>query len=211
MARKRKTRQKNYILSPAQSRSQRSLLSPPKERKSGQYLTLAIMGGAAFFALKGCSDHKDDNDGDGVYYTSQQDCVDDGNTAQVCNDAWNNARMSFEQEIPTNMSQPACVQQYDHCYYDNIGQRWMPVLSGFLLSKAIRKDRDEQYSYSSGGSMYSSRPVWRNSDGDYSWRSGGSTSNTSAGSHYGYTTKKATTFSRGGFGRSSSARGSWGG
>ena len=211
MARKRNYRQKNDILSPAQSRIQRPIFSAPKERKSGQYLTLAIMGGAAFFALKGCNDHKDDNDGDGVYYTSQQDCVDDGNSAQVCSDAWNNARASFEQEIPRNMSQPWCVQQYDNCYYDNIGQRWMPVLSGFLLSKAVRKDRDEQYSYSSGGSTYSSRPVWRNHQGDYSWRSGSDTSHSSVSAHYGYTTKKATTFSRGGFGRSSSARGSWGG
>lgn len=203
MSRKRKNQLKGYPLSPAKNRP---LFTPRKERKSGQYLTLAIMGGAAFFGLKSCHDQRDDNDGDGVYYTSQQDCVDDGNSAQVCSDAWNNARMSFEQEIPRNMTQPWCVQQYDNCYYDNIGQRWMPVLSGFLLSKTLRKDKDEQYSYSSGGSYYASRPVWRNHDGDYSWRSGFNVNN-----HYGYVTKKSSTAFRGGFGRSSSSRGSWGG
>ncbi|MEA7581028.1 hypothetical protein ONJ87_25395, partial [Salmonella enterica subsp. enterica serovar Anatum] len=42
----------------------------------------------------------------------------------------------------------------------------VPVLSGFLLSRAIRQNRDEQYIYSSGGSSYVSRPVWRTTSGD---------------------------------------------
>ena len=63
--------------------------------------------------------------------------------------------------------------------------------------------------YNSGGSSFASRPVWRNTSGDYSWRSGsGKKESYSSG---GFTTKKASTVSRGGYGRSSSARGHWGG
>ncbi|MCV8297040.1 hypothetical protein ODS13_21435, partial [Escherichia coli] len=59
------------------------------------------------------------------------------------------------------------------------------------------------------GSSFASRPVWRNTSGDYSWRSGsGKKESYSSG---GFTTRKASTVSRGGYGRSSSARGHWGG
>ncbi|WP_231362568.1 DUF1190 domain-containing protein, partial [Escherichia coli] len=91
----------------------------------------------------------------------------------------------------------------------SVEQSWIPVVSGFLLSRVIRKDRDEPFVYNSGGSSFASRPVWRNTSGDYSWRSGsGKKESYSSG---GFTTKKASTVSRGGYGRSSSARGHWGG
>lgn len=183
---------------------------PKRSRYSGKFLTLAIMGGAAFFVLKGCSDSDDvDNDGDGTFYSTVQDCIDDGNNAGVCAEGWNNAKTDFYANLPKDMTQNSCQSQFGNCYYDNIGQSWIPVISGFLLSRAIRKDRDEQYVYSSGGSSYASRPVWRTTSGDYSWRTGSGKSNT-ATSHS-YSTKKASTVSRGGYGRSSSARGSWGG
>ncbi|STM58089.1 glutathionylspermidine synthase YjfC [Escherichia coli] len=76
-------------------------------------------------------------------------------------------------------------------YYDNVEQSWIPVVSGFLLSRVIRKDRDEQFVYNSGGSSFASRPVWRNTSGDYSWRSGsGKKESYSSG---GFTTRKAST------------------
>jgi uncharacterized protein YgiB involved in biofilm formation len=107
------------------------------------------------------------------------------------------------------MSKESCQTQFGDCYLDSTDQSWVPVFTGFLLSRAIRKDRDERYVYSSGGSSYASRPVWRTPSGDYSWRSG-SGKNDTATSHS-YSTKKVSTVSRGGYGRSSSARGHWGG
>ncbi|HCS2618114.1 TPA: DUF1190 domain-containing protein, partial [Shigella flexneri] len=102
-----------------------------------------------------------------------------------------------------------CQSKYENCYYDNVEQSWIPVVSGFLLSRVIRKDRDEPFVYNSGGSSFASRPVWRNTSGDYSWRFGsGKKESYSSG---GFTTRKASTVSRGGYGRSSSARGHWGG
>ncbi len=71
-----------------------------------------------------------------------------------------------------SMTQQNCQSKYENCYYDNVEQSWIPVVSGFLLSRVIRKDRDEPFVYNSGGSSFASRPVWRNTSGDYSWRSG---------------------------------------
>ena len=150
-----------------------------------------------------------DNDGDGTFYSTVQDCIDDGNNADICARGWNNAKAAFYADVPKNMTQQNCQSKYENCYYDNVEQSWIPVISGFLLSRVIRKDRDEQFVYNSGGSSFASRPVWRNTSGDYSWRSGsGKKESYSSG---GFTTKKASTVSRGGYGRSSSARGHWGG
>lgn len=122
---------------------------------------------------------------------------------------WNNAKTAFYADVPKNMTQQNCQSKYENCYYDNVEQSWIPVVSGFLLSRVIRKDRDEPFVYNSGGSSFASRPVWRSTSGDYSWRSGsGKKESYSSG---GFTTKKASTVSRGGYGRSSSARGHWGG
>ena len=193
MARKRKSRNNSKIGHGAISRIGRphNPFEPRRNRYAQKYLTLALMGGAAFFVLKGCGDSGDvDNDGDGTFYS-------------------NNAKAAFYADVPKNMTQQNCQSKYENCYYDNVEQSWIPVISGFLLSRVIRKDRDEQFVYNSGGSSFASRPVWRNTSGDYSWRpvSGKKESYSSGG----FTTKKASTVSRGGYGRSSSARGHWGG
>lgn len=186
------------------------ILSSKRNRYAHRYLTLAIMGGAAFFLVKGCSDSgSSDNDGDGTFYTTVQECADDGNNYSVCAEAWNHAHIAFEATLPRQMTRENCEQQFGNCYVNNGENNWMPVMAGFLLGQAIRNDPDESYLYHSGGTSYVSRPVWRTSSGDYSWRSGSDKRSTAAS--HGYTTKKATTVSRGGYGRSSSARGHWGG
>ena len=70
MARKRKSGNKNR----GQGHSAITRIGRPanpfarkRSRYSGKYLTLAIMGGAAFFVLKGCAD-----DGRGVVMTQGQ-------------------------------------------------------------------------------------------------------------------------------------------
>ncbi|ECF6053727.1 DUF1190 domain-containing protein [Salmonella enterica subsp. salamae] len=182
-----------------------------RNRYTPKYLTLAIMGGAAFFLLKGCGDGgNSDNDGDGTFYSSVNDCIDDGNSASVCTDGWNNARTEFYANVPKHMTQNKCQEQFGDCYQDSTDRSWLPVLRGFLLSREIRQNRDERYIYRSGGLSYVSRPVWRTTSGNYAWRSGTGKSGSTVTRHS-YTTRKASTVSRGGYGRSSSARGHWGG
>ncbi len=170
MAKKRKSRRTSGVGHSAIRR----IAEPvnPFERQRNRYtpkcLTLAIMGGAAFFLLKGCGDGgNSDNDGDGTFYATVNDCIDDGNSASVCADGWNNAKTEFYANVPKQLTQESCQSQFGDCYFDSTDRSWVPVLSGFLLSRAIRQNRDEQYIYSSGGSSYASRPVWRTTSGDY--------------------------------------------
>ncbi len=145
----------------------------------------------------------------GTFYATLQDCIEAGNNTDNCPHGWNNAKAAFYADVTKNMTQQNCQSKSETCYYDNVEQSLIPVVSGFLLSPVIRKYRDEPFVNNSGGSSFSSRPVWRNTSGDYSCRYGsGKKKSYSSG---GFTTKKATTVSRGGFGGSSSARGHWGG
>ncbi|MEN1565560.1 DUF1190 domain-containing protein, partial [Pseudomonas aeruginosa] len=88
-----------------------------------------------------------------------QDCIDDGNNSDICAHGWNNAKAAFYADVPKNMTQQNCQSKYENCYYDNVEQSWIPVVSGFLLSRVIRKDREEPFVYNSGGSSFASRPV----------------------------------------------------
>lgn len=75
MARKRKSRNNSKIGHGAISRIGRpnNPFEPRRNRYAQKYLTLALMGGAAFFVLKGCGDSGDvDNDGDGTFYSTVQ-------------------------------------------------------------------------------------------------------------------------------------------
>lgn len=174
MARKRKSRNNSKIGHGAISRIGRP--NNPLNRVAivtHKILNVGANGRCRFFVLKGCGDSGDvDNDGDGTFYSTVQDCIDDGNNSDICAHGWNNAKAAFYADVPKNMTQQNCQSKYENCYYDNVEQSWIPVVSGFLLSRVIRKDRDEQFVYNSGGSSFASRPVWRNTSGDYSWRSG---------------------------------------
>lgn len=132
--RKRKSRNNSKIGHGAISRIGRpnNPFEPRRNRYAQKYLTLALMGGAAFFVLKGCSDSSDvDNDGDGTFYATVQDCIDDGNNADICARGWNNAKAAFYADVPKNMTQQNCQSKYENCYYDNVEQSWIPVVSGF--------------------------------------------------------------------------------
>ncbi|ROW62504.1 hypothetical protein C3E80_08245 [Cronobacter malonaticus] len=191
---------------------------PEPERKGPKILTLAIMGGAAFFGLKACQDPGDnDNDGDGVYYSTPDECREDGNPADLCTNAWNTAKAEFEKDIPPKLTWDACSTAYgNNCYYDGVTKTWVPMMAGFLLASNRDKKREQEesssssyYTSGSGYHYYYTRPVWQNASGDYVWR-GGNRSGASASSRS-LVTRSATTISRGGFGRSSSSRSSWGG
>lgn len=214
MAKKRKSRQKKTAagrIDTLQSGNPVSASRPKQRSYGGKYLTLAIMGGAAFFGLKSCGDEGSaDNDGDGVYYSTVSDCIDDGNSATVCADGWNNAKANFYANVPANMSQERCQSLYLNCYFDSVDHSWIPVISGFLLSRSIRNEGDEQYVYSSGGSSYVSRPAWRVASGNYVW-SGKRNATTYRDTSHHAIAPRVPTESRGGFGRFFSSHGSRGG
>lgn len=201
------SRKRTHKAAPRANIQANGMYLQPQKRKSSALLTLALMGGVALVALNSCDDESsaDDNHSDGVFFSSTQQCIDAGHSAQVCTDAWNKAKEEFEKEVPAHLTRYACESSYGNgqCYYDSSLGSYFPLMAGFLLAQAIQQNRNDPY-YSGNG--YLSRPVWTNSGGDYSWRSGSATASSS-----GKTIVKSSTVSRGGFGRSSSARGSWGG
>ena len=187
------------------------------KRKSSRYLTLAIMGGAAFFALRSCSD-----DNEEYFYRTVQQCADDGNLHQVCEEAWKTAKKGLTAGVTSSLTHSQCLLQYGTygCDYDPEVGGYAPILAGFTLAKVKEKSCDPQYencnthassshyyAYNAGGHNWSSRPVWRDRNGDYVYRSGETAERyvSSQPLH------KAKTVSRGGWGSSSksfSSRGS---
>jgi uncharacterized protein YgiB involved in biofilm formation len=204
MIKNKQIKRKN--ISPAQIKATHTIIGEPQQkRKSRGCLTLVIMGGAAIVALNSCDDkNQTDND---VFYSTVQDCVEAGHSSQVCADAWNNAKADFENTIPKSMTQPACVQQFSRCYFDDAEHSWVPFFGGFLLNQSLRNDRDYSYVAGRNRGYSASETMRRRSSGDNFWGTGAE----SAKSRSRYTTHTATTVSRGGYGHSSSARGSWGG
>ena len=206
MAAARKTRKKRNLPSPVMRASDLEKGAWEKKRKGPTILTLAIMGGAAFFVLRGNSDEANANDGDGLYYGSPEACHADDHPLEVCNTAWENARREFEKGIPSPMSWEQCFNSYQNCNYNAERKTWVPVMAGFLLAQREQEQQSSQSGsgytgstyYSSGSHYYYSRPAWRDTQGRYTWRS------RSPGSVNGYASKTADTLSRGGFGRASS-------
>ena len=135
MARKRKSGNKNRTSGHSAITRIDRPVNPfvrKRSRYSGKYLTLAIMGGAAFFILKGCSDDAGaDNDGDGTFYSAVSECIDDVNSATVCADGWNNAKTEFYSNLPKQMNKQSCQTQFGDCYLDSTDQSWVPVFTGF--------------------------------------------------------------------------------
>ena len=154
MARKRKSRNNSKIGHGAISRICRpnNPFEPRRNRYAQKYLTLALMGGAAFFVLKGCGDSGDvDNDGDGTFYSTVQDCIDDGNNSDICAHGWNNAKAAFYADVPKNMTQQNCQSKYENCYYDNVEQSWIPVVCGFFFIRGFSKYSDFPVVYKNRG------------------------------------------------------------
>ncbi len=124
MARKRKSRNNKNIGHGAISRIGRP--HNPLSRAAiatHKILNVGTNERCRFFVLKGCGDSGDvDNDGDGTFYATVQDCIDDGNNSDICAHGWNNAKAAFYADVPKNMTQQNCQSKYENCYYDNVEQ-----------------------------------------------------------------------------------------
>ena len=57
------------------------------------------------------------------FYATVQDCIDDGNNAEICARGWNNAKTAFYADVLKNMTQQNCQSKYENCYYDNVELR----------------------------------------------------------------------------------------
>lgn len=177
-------------------------------RKGPLFLTLAVMGGAALLILKGC----DDDEAAETVYGTPYECSNDGHTFDVCNSAFEEAKTEFYSKSSKNLGQADCEQQYGagSCHYETSSNGFVPAFAGFVLGQVLANNQRRDCRYGNEYcNNYISRPVWSGSSGTYSYSS--STGKTYSNDGHTTRTAKVTTVSRGGYGKSSSARGSWGG
>lgn len=165
-------------------------------------------GWSGLFLLKGCGDGGNtDNDGDGTFYATVNDCIDDGNSASVCADGWNNAKTEFYANVPKQLTQERCQTQFGDCYFDITERSWVPVLSGFY--SAARFVRTVMNNTSIAAAVHLMSPVPSGAPHPATMRGAAAQGKAIPRPAPGYITRKASTVSRGGYGRSSSARGHW--
>lgn len=153
-------------------------------------------------------------------FTTVADCEKSGVPQASCQKASDDAQADALKSSPHFSTHEACVEQYgaDECHQrsDSGGTSfWGPALTGFLIGRMMS---------GSNNSYYPAGPTFRQTNGSYYASSGGvyggayasgasgwrSTSAASGGDTSAAGTR-AITASRGGFGSSSAAAGSWGG
>ncbi len=94
-------------------------------------LNVGANGRCRFFRIKGCSDSSDvDNDGDGTFYATCRIVlmtVIMPIFARVAGTSQNGILCRCSEEYDS----AELSVKYENCYYDNVEQSWIPVVSGF--------------------------------------------------------------------------------
>jgi len=146
-------------------------------------------------------------------YQGLTQCISDGKVgADICEKAYADAIQAQYRDAPLFDSLTDCQAQYgyDQCHHveTSSGGWFMPALAGFMVGRALSHHDGYNYGYGYGGGY--GQPLYRARGDRAEWR-------TASGERFGgaargpYSPTVAETLSRGGFGMSSAARGSWGG
>jgi len=149
-------------------------------------------------------------------YQNLQQCVSEGKvSADICEKAYADAVDAQYRNGPLYSTQAECEAQYGwnqcHQVQNSSGSWFMPALAGFMIGRALSGDR-YHYHYWPGYAGGYGEPLYRARGDRAEWR-------TASGERFGVGARGPAssgptvgeTLSRGGFGRSSVARGSWGG
>jgi uncharacterized protein YgiB involved in biofilm formation len=146
-------------------------------------------------------------------YQDLKQCISDGKVStDICEKAYADAVQAQYRDGPRYSTMSECQAQYgwDQCHpvQTSSGSWFMPALAGFMIGRSFGSNHyyyDRGYGGGYGAPLYrmrGDRAEWRTADGE---RFGAGARGPSRGPTVGET------LSRGGFGRSSAARGSWGG
>lgn len=175
--------------------------------KSPRSLKLTLMMGAAA-TLTSCSEAPQS-------FTSVADCVQYGKPEGLCRFAYEKALSEHAEFAPTFGSNEECLKSVDvdQCFPVQVGQAdgsaglvFMPVIGGFMLSKALSERREEENQsrgYSYNGGYYHGSPIYRSrKHADGYWTSAELKSSNSSSAKT--PNVKTTTVSRSGFGVRSS-------
>ncbi len=185
--------------------------------KRSRSIELVLMGTVPLL-LSACDDGSSQQTTGTLAYRDLQQCVSEGKvSAEVCEKAYADAIEAQYREGPRYSTLAECQAQFgwDQCHsvQTSSGSWFMPALAGFMIGRALNGGYGSSYHYHywpGYGSGYS-EPLYRSRGDRAEWR-------TASGERFGAGARGpsssptvAETLSRGGFGRSSVARGSWGG
>lgn len=188
--------------------------------KRSRSIQLVLMGTVPLL-LSACDDGSQQATGTLAYQDLQQ-CISDGKVgADVCEKAYAEAVQAQYRNGPHYGTLAECQAQFgwDQCHpvHTSSGSWFMPALAGFMIGRALSgpsyQYHEHYWSGGYGGGGYG-EPLYRSRGDRAEWRTGsGDRFGTSARGPGGSMSAPsvAETLSRGGFGRSSVARGSWGG
>jgi uncharacterized protein YgiB involved in biofilm formation len=187
--------------------------------KRSRSIQLALMGSVPLLLAAGCDDRLRGQE-PALLYQDLQQCIADGKvSADVCQNGYEQA-LAAERNAPHYNSLADCEAEYGwgNCHAPTGGGNWfVPAAAGFLIARALDAHRYDQPYYGGYGGGWSAyhgwmgQPLYQARGDRGSWR-------TLSGERYGWGARgpaaynsTAETLSRGGFGRTAAARGSWGG
>ena len=148
-------------------------------------------------------------------YRSVADCIAGGQIAETtCRSEYESARALHEQQAPRFNSLEDCEARYgyDQCTRGSRSDGssvFLPLMAGYLIGHALGNPGYPPGYYYGG---WHGQPIYRDRGDRAAWRtSDGATVGYEEGARGPAAMRSAQTLSRGGFGMSSAARGSWGG
>ncbi|WP_347260940.1 DUF1190 domain-containing protein [Rudaea sp.] len=187
--------------------------------KRSRALTLVLMAPAPLL-LAGCDSAPEETLRKG-FYTDVAACEKDGNAADVCQRALDNATKANEANAPKFKTKEECIAEFgDLCrervVHDGASQSsmWTPLMTGFLISQLMSPRYPAGY--------YDVAPIYRFRNGQYtqygdergSGLGGAASGGGSTARSYrsvDIAPNRAVTVSRSGFGSVAAARSGWGG
>jgi len=150
-----------------------------------------------------------------LVYRSVADCIASGQIPEeTCRSEYERAQALHQQQAPRFASLEDCEARYgyDQCtrgHSADSSNMFLPLMAGYLIGHALG-NRGYPYGYYYGG--WRGQPIYQDRGDRAAWRTGTGTAVAyGEGARGPAAMNTAQTLSRGGFGMSSAARGSWGG
>ncbi|WP_266170918.1 DUF1190 domain-containing protein [Dyella subtropica] len=175
-----------------------------------------LLMGLSPLMLTACGDSAPEASVKQQNFTTVADCTKAGVPQDECQRDFDRAQANADASAPHFKTREDCIRDYgaDMCqerHSEREGSFWGPLMTGFMVSQLLHSGSP---SYQYAGPLYRQRDgrdyspySWSSSYGGGSSRSSGSGSTTGGAEPAG---SRAITASRGGFGSSSAAAGSWG-
>jgi uncharacterized protein YgiB involved in biofilm formation len=182
--------------------------------KRSRSIQLVLMGTVPLL-LSACDDSPSQQAQGTLAYQNLQQCVSEGKvSAAICEKAYAEAVDAQYRYGPRYGTLAECQAQFgwDQCHpvQTSSGSWFAPALAGFMIGRALGGSYHYHDHYYSGYGGGFGQPLYRSRGDRAEWQ-------TASGERFGQGARGpsgpnvAETLSRGGFGRSSVARGSWGG